>query len=38
MIHHSSGMIIGNLKADTDRKALNIAKKIYGTTVTISHV
>jgi hypothetical protein len=25
--------IIGNIKADTDRKANNLAKKIYGPTV-----
>lgn len=26
-------MIIGNVKADTDKKATNLAKKIYGSKV-----
>jgi hypothetical protein len=32
------GMIIGNVKADTDRKALNLAKKMYGPEVTVEKV
>lgn len=37
-IHHSSGMIIGNLQAATLAKALKLARKIYGPTVTVSEV
>ncbi len=40
-IHHGGkygNMIIGNLKADTDRKALNLARKMYGDLVTVSLV
>ena len=30
------GMIIANVKAMTDKKALNLAKKIYGDLVTVT--
>ena len=30
------GMIIGNCKAETDRKALNLARKIWGPEVTVT--
>lgn len=29
------GVCIGNVKAETERKALNLAKKIYGPNVTV---
>lgn len=30
------GSVIANLKADTDRKALNLARKIYGPNVSVT--
>lgn len=35
---HFQGIIIGQLKADTDRKALNAARKLFGPEVTVSRV
>ena len=37
-VYEGERMIIGNLKAFTDRKALNLARKIYGSTVTVSRI
>jgi len=37
-IHHASGMIIGNLKAATEKEALKLARKMYGPTVYVSKV
>ena len=32
------GMIIGNIKAMSDKEALRNAKKMYGTSVTVTRV
>lgn len=37
-VHHKSGMIIGNLQAETLVKAKNLAKKIYGPEVYVTPV
>lgn len=34
----NGNMIIDHIKADTDRKALNLARRIYGPRVTVSKV
>lgn len=35
---NNGNMIIDNIKADTDRKALNAARKKWGNAVTVSRV